>query len=99
MATSKQVTSIQTRMRNAVKRDQACPNYVFKYQRMHIPLHVPLEFELDFDKPFITVAIQLVGTFYITQRIHSETIQALSVIKNPKKSTWLNFELSQLQKW
>ena len=85
MATSKQVTSIQTRMRNAVKLDQACPNYVIKYQRMHIPLHVPLEFELDFDKPFITVAIQLVGTFYITQRIHSETIQALSVIKKPKE--------------
>ena len=53
MATSKQVTSIQTRMRNAVKLDQACPNYVIKYQRMHIPLHVPLEFELDFDKPLL----------------------------------------------
>ena len=57
MATSKQVTSIQTRVRNAVKLDQACPNYVFKYQRVHIALHIPLEFELDFDKPFVTVAI------------------------------------------
>ena len=53
MATSKQVTSIQTLMRNAVKLDQACPNYVFKYQGVHIALHVPLEFELDFDKPLL----------------------------------------------
>ena len=60
----------------------------FKYQRVHIALHVPLEFELGFDKPFITVAIQLVGTFYMTQRTHSETIQALSVITQ-KKSTEL----------